>query len=191
MLYRRVMSARARISAVVLATVTALALGGCVPSELDPTSSPEPTATPVFASEEEALAAATDAYAAYQAALDQAFADWNVGPLGEVAADEALETSVSAVDKYESSGRRQVGTSTVDTTSLVNGDAALDPATNSTQMYACLDVGKVDVVDSSGISVVPVGRPLRYPILVSLTWSSNGRFVISDEEQWQGKNFCV
>src|SRR5690606_22722214 len=42
-----------------------LVVSGCVPDAGIPTLPPTPTVTPVFASEEEALAAAEDAYAAY------------------------------------------------------------------------------------------------------------------------------
>src|SRR4051812_14875779 len=48
-----------------------LALAGCVPSEPPVTSPPTSDAQPVFASDEEALAAAEEAYGAYIAMVDE------------------------------------------------------------------------------------------------------------------------
>ena len=55
---------------VVLAFSIALGMGGCVAPTPDPTpsTSAAPSASPLFNSDEEALAAATEAYAAYLAA---------------------------------------------------------------------------------------------------------------------------
>ncbi len=54
---------RSVVGALVL--VGMLALTGCVDGDRLPTLPPTPTSTPIFASEEEALAAAEEAYAAY------------------------------------------------------------------------------------------------------------------------------
>ena len=62
-----------------LAIVISLMLGGCVPSAPAASPTPEPSSTPVFASEEEALAAAEEAYAAYLAVIDEIHADGGAG----------------------------------------------------------------------------------------------------------------
>ncbi|HWU47090.1 MAG TPA: hypothetical protein VN133_10080, partial [Humibacter sp.] len=63
------MAASARVLSVASGVLGALLLGGvlagCTPSAPKPTHSPTASRTPMFASDEEALKAATDAYAAY------------------------------------------------------------------------------------------------------------------------------
>src|SRR4051812_41826324 len=65
-----------------LAPVAALllALAGCVPSDPHPTASPSASATPVFASDAEALAAAEKAYAAYLKVSGEISADGGLKP---------------------------------------------------------------------------------------------------------------
>ena len=192
MLYRRVMSARARISAVVLATVSALALGGCVPSELDPISSPEPTATPVFASEEEALAAATDAYAAYQAAADAIFADGGNDPsrIENVAIGAARDAALASFQSFRESGYRSVGRTAFDRASVQQYSPG--STTGFMSMYLCLRLGAVDVLDASGQSVVSADRPdaQAYVVTFDLTDNSGGA-VVSEREAWAGAGVCV
>src|SRR3954462_13593979 len=68
-----------------------LALAGCVPTDSHPTSWPHPSATPVFASDAEALAAAEKAYAAYEAAVDRSLQSISVDGLDAVATGDALK----------------------------------------------------------------------------------------------------
>ena len=57
-----------------------LLLAGCGGGDPIPTLPPTPSATPIFASEEEALAAAEDAYAAYRGMSDQISAEGGANP---------------------------------------------------------------------------------------------------------------
>ncbi|MEO7349354.1 MAG: hypothetical protein ABIW32_05800, partial [Terrimesophilobacter sp.] len=73
--------------------VATLLLSGCVPSEPVITPVPEPSVTPIFASDDEALAAATDAYAKYLEVSDAIFASGGQGieQLSEVLAGKQLQ----------------------------------------------------------------------------------------------------
>ncbi len=62
-------------TSIALVALAVLLLSGCLPPQTTVTPTPEATAAPVFASDEEALAAATAAYAAYLAMSDQIFAE--------------------------------------------------------------------------------------------------------------------
>ena len=54
------------LPSIALAALVVSLFSGCIPTEpLADTPAPQPTSTPVFASEEEALAAAVEAYAGY------------------------------------------------------------------------------------------------------------------------------
>ena len=79
----------ARVSAAALAV--ALVLVGCVPTTTPASPAPRPSATPVFATEAEALAAATEAYAAYVRVSDQILADGNTYTLSSTY--DATQTS--------------------------------------------------------------------------------------------------
>lgn len=182
-----------RIGSLLLTLGVLLALAGCAPAASPPPSSSTPSATPVFASDAEALKAAETAYAAYQAAVDQSLQTGDPSKLNEVAVEKALATAKGAVEKFHEAGRRQVGLSSIDSVSA----ADMSPFTNGAyrdsvaQIYACLDVSKVDVVDQSGRSVSTPGRVTRYPTLVSLKWSERvQRILVSEESVWNGKNFC-
>ncbi len=169
-----------------------LVLCGCAPSGPRPSSTPGPSPTPIFATEADALAAATDAYAAYQRALDMAFATYETHQLRKVASGTALQAATSSVAEYKANGKHQIGNSLIDNISLVNSDpTAILPGGSPLQIYACLDVSQTDVRDSTGASIVPTTRPTRYPLLVSFVWRTSAKsLVVMQEEEWTGVNFC-
>lgn len=171
----------------------ALTLTGCTtPTHKAIAKTRHTEAAPLFATEEEALAAAEEAYAEYQAVLDRAFATYDVEPLKGVAVDAALGEAIDAVEGFRENGLVQVGSSTIDVISFVypggltNGSID-DPA----QVNACLDISGTDIVDANGISAVVQGRRTLLPALVSLVISGpSHKILVSDEEIWDGENFC-
>jgi hypothetical protein len=179
-----------RISCAALAV--ALLLSGCVPTPTPPSSTPKPTATPVFASEAEALAAATKAYAAYQRVLDQAFSTYDTSRLTQVSSGSALSKAKASAMEYERAGKHQTGLAAIDKVSFVN--SPLDsPQSDSfdAQAYLCLDLSDVDVLGGDGKSVVPPGSDRRFPVVASFKLSRSSQALIVDEdESWSGANFC-
>jgi len=176
-----------------LATAALLvALAGCVPTS-HPSTLPSASATPVFASDAEALAAAEKAYAAYESAVDSSLQTTSSDGLEAVATGDALKTAQSSVRSLQKDGRTQKGDSKVGR--VMPADlSALTVAGRSTevaQVYACLDVSNVTVVDASGTPVSVTGRQAVFPTVVSLLWSANdGKLLVSEESVWDGKNFC-
>ena len=69
-----------RTGPVILTVAVLFALAGCVPSDSQPSAAPSPSATPVFASDAEALAAAEKAYAAYLKVSDEIANDGGKDP---------------------------------------------------------------------------------------------------------------
>ncbi|CAN5495168.1 hypothetical protein BH10ACT4_BH10ACT4_11100 [soil metagenome] len=180
-----------RISGAALAVV--LLLSGCVPTPASTSPAPSPTATPVFASEAEALAAATKAYAAYQAALDSAFSTYDPSELSQVSSGTALSKAKSSVSDYREAGKHQVGTASIDRVSWVDPNSGISSYADSfnSQAYLCLDLSKVDVLGSDGKSVVPAGSERRFPIIATFKWDSSSRgLVVDEDESWSGANFC-
>lgn len=167
------------------AVALVLTMTGCGEPPPHVTPTPTPSAAPVFASDEEALAAAEESYRAYLAALDQALTTFETAPLEGVAAGTALKEALESVEGFESEGKVLTGVSTIDTTSLVRAEPD-----GTVYMYACLDVSGTDVVDASGRSTVEAGRPIRFPMEVTLHWGSASGLMVVEAEVWDGDNFC-
>jgi len=181
-----------RIAALALVSAAALVLVGCTGSP-QPTASPKPVPTPVFTSDADALAAAEKAYAAYESAVDRSLQTVSTKGLDAIATGDALATARSSVDSFKKDERTQRGRSLVRSVT----PADLGPLTEPTrigevaQVYACLDVSKVEVLDRAGNPVSVAGRQTVFPTLVSLLWSvSRQKLLVSEESVWDGKNFC-
>ncbi|MET1002316.1 MAG: hypothetical protein ABWZ15_10945, partial [Acidimicrobiia bacterium] len=99
--------------------LAALAASGCAPEPAAP-HTPAPTSTPLFASDEEALAAAEEAYAAYQEVSDRILADGGSSPerLLDVATEKQYEYEKPGFDEARSRNFHSTGASTFDTMSI-------------------------------------------------------------------------
>ncbi|GAA3872004.1 hypothetical protein GCM10022381_13830 [Leifsonia kafniensis] len=181
---------RARAGLLLIASV--LVVSGCA-SAPAPVPSETPTAAaPVFASDEEALAAATEAYAAYQVMIDQALAadEIDTTRFGDVLTGDALRSELETADMYTTRGYRSIGTSKFDSLRIQSID--LNSRVPGMSTYLCSDVSDVDVVNYKGESVVPTTRADRFPIVVEFLPSdpTSKRLLVSSSESWAGKNFC-
>ena len=177
-----------------LAVAVLLALAGCVPSESHPTAAPSASATPVFASDADALAAAEKAYAAYEAAVDASLQTTSDSGLDQVSVGKALQDARASVKSFEDARRIQEGNSSVSRASVADLSALTVAADshNVAQIYACLDVSAVTVLDSTGAVVSAANGQTRFPILVSLEWAaSSQKLLVSEESVWDGTDFCA
>lgn len=170
------------------AAALVLALVGCVDSDPLPTLPPTPTATPIFASEEEALAAAEAAYAAYQDVVDDALQTLDATGLEEVAVGTALESARASVERLSAQGKHQVG-STVVTSSLATDLSALTEfgSDSPIQIYACVDVSNVQIVATDGsVTQSTIGT---FPMLVTFR-VDDSRLLVEEELVWDANTFC-
>jgi hypothetical protein len=144
----------------------------------------------VFASDEEALAAAEAAYQRYLDVSNAVARDgWaDTAPLGQVARDSALESDLANAAVYHDKGYHQVGEITTDSVSLQSYSAAARREVKIT-IYACADVSHVDLVDQSGVSIVGSDRPDRQPLEVDVD-DQDGQLKVSRSEAWSGDSFC-
>ncbi|PXA70683.1 hypothetical protein [Cryobacterium arcticum] len=153
-----------------------------------PTSAP-PTAAPVFATDEEALAAAEEAYANY---LSRSSAIAHGGGVDaqlmtEVATGEALETEIGSFEEMSKAGTVGVGELQFDTLTV----QSLDLSSGSLSAYVCLDVSGSDVVDGSGVSTLSEGRVERLPLEIGFVYDRDGgRLLLERTRTWDGENFC-
>jgi len=180
-----------RLAPLALAAALLLALAGCVPSTAHPTASPRVSATPVFASDAEALAAAEKAYAAYLKVSDEvAQGGWqDMKPVAPYARGAALNNDLKTAKTLASKSLRQVGSSSFDSPKL----ESVDDRGNGTAvvtMYLCVDVSRVDVVGPDGASIVPSSRRARVPLEVDVDNLKSTNFKVSRSDAWSGTDFC-
>lgn len=173
-----------RISVAALAVM--LLLSGCVPTPAPPTPTPKPSTTPVFASEAEALAAATKAYAAYVRVSDEILADGGKNPerIKAVSSGDQLKADLSGFESARKAKVHSIGSTTFESAVL----QIYDPhrADASVGIYLCEDVSNVDVVDASGNSVVPSSRPnrVKYQVVLDMSKNRSLELVVSNKSAW-------
>jgi hypothetical protein len=158
---------------------------GLVPA----TSAPPTVAAQVFATEAEALAAASEAFTAYQALSTTIGHEGGVSPerMSAVAIGEALSAEIASLKRLSDRDVRGVGDLRFDSLKLQSANLE----TGTTTTYVCLDVSQTDVVDATGASTVRPDRPVRYPLQVSFVFDSSvGRLLVGVSESWLGTNFC-
>lgn len=168
------------------------AMVGCAAAPLPPPTPSSTAAAPVFASEEEALAAATEAYAAYLSMSDQILIDGGENPerIKPFASAAMAETEMKGYANAKSKGYRSTGASRFDNLTLQSIDAAATEGAVSA--YLCSDVSEVDVVDASGDSVVSPDRPSRTPfqVVFDVAATAPPQLVVASADVWNGSGVC-
>jgi hypothetical protein len=165
-----------------------LLLAGCGGGDPIPTLPPTPTATPIFASEEEALAAAEEAYSAYQAAVDLALQTLDDDGLEAVAVEPALGTARDSVERLRAEGSHQVGDTIVASVFPTDLSPLVDAGNvGEAQVYACLDLTSVAIVAADGSE--SSSSVDRFPMIVTLSVQGS-KLLVASEEVWDGDNFC-
>ena len=170
--------------------LVAPALAGCATEQTPaPSQTAAATDAPVFASDEEALAAATKAYASYQELSSVIAQEGGVSPerIAEFATGAALKAEVASFSSLARAELRGVGQLAFDSAKLQE----VDLASGSVRTYLCLDVSDTDVVDAVGESAVPSDRVLRFPLQVGFVHDPlQNRLLVEESKSWSGNNFC-
>jgi len=155
-----------RVARVSLALAIVLGMAtGCQPK-------PEPSPTgPVFATEEEAFAAAEETYRAYVDALNQVdlsdpetFEAVYAWTTGDFSAEERKTLSRMHADAWKVSGASQIA--------RIERLEASDRFTEVT-LGSCVDVSTVSLVDADGVSQVAPDRPDMQTTKVDMTASAS------------------
>ncbi|GAB3802713.1 hypothetical protein GCM10028798_20500 [Humibacter antri] len=185
------MSVRRRMPAAAIAALLALPLAACTPAQPAPTPSPTSAHTRLFASDAEALKAATDAYAAYLKVTDNVLSEGGADSarLESVASGDALKKVRADTADFKDNNAHTVGTTKFDSVRL----AFFEPgARQPVAIYVCDDVSNVDVVDSSGKSLVAPDRKARTPWHVTFVRPANeGHLLVAERALWTGGGFCA
>jgi len=183
-----------RLGAAAAVVAAVLCLGACAPEDPGPKPSPDPTSTPLFASDEEALAAAEEAYGRYQAVEAQIFIEGgaNGDRIDEVAVRDALLAAREGFADYQTNGFRNVGATEFDVLELQHYSPSPDLTEDVVGLYICLDFSNQDVVNEENISVVRPGRLVRQAFEVSFDVSADKeRLVLSSREPWGSDEICA
>lgn len=172
--------------------VLALALSGCIGAP-DPTPTPSsPTsAAPIFASDEEALAAAEAAYREFEEVSQSIASDSGEHPerIEAVATPTYAQQLLAEFAQYRELEIRAEGSVKLDSFSLVEqryGDADVE-----VMIYLCRDVSGVRVLNATGADVTPDDRVSRTPLIASLLAEGDREDLLVDGiELWSGEDFC-
>lgn len=157
-----------------------LVLTGCTQPDPMPTPPPTPSSAPVFASDEDALAAAEEAYGKYSAAADAIINDGGSDPqrLKPFVSSEIYEQEVAAYQDLVTNDWHGVGMTTF-TLELQQYDD------DAVVVYACDDVSGTDIVDAEGNSVVNVDGATRSRYEVEFAVGDDMRII--RKELWSGE----
>lgn len=134
---------------------------------------PEPTATPLFATDEEAFAAAEEVYREYVKAGDSG-ADTTQYLVGA-----ALEAELETARYLDENGMTFTGRTNVATFDGTHAD--VHSSTPEVDASVCLDVSAVRVIDGTGADVTPPDRPNRVSLEVAFVWDADG-FALSSSD---------
>ncbi|WP_400996850.1 hypothetical protein [Agromyces sp. GXQ0307] len=176
-----------RLAALAL-TGAVLGLAACAAPS--PAATPTPTSdaadAPLFATDEEALAAAVEAYEAYLAVSDSITADIDadLARIREVTTPEFADFSEHDFAAFRDAGLRTEGSSAVDSARL----AEFSP--RRVTFYACQDVSAVKLLNSTNEDVTPSDREARIPLVIDAVAVHGDALLIDGNEVWSGDNFC-
>jgi hypothetical protein len=178
--------------ALALTIAAALSLCACQQQHTPIVPSPAPSATPIFASDDEALAAAEEAYRAYQKVEDEVGHDGGVQleRFKSVAKADALESTEASFASFHESGLRSTGETQVASFSLQQYSPNASGGEGAVSAYVCLDVSGVDVLDSNSKSVVSKTRPDRQAFELAFDLQEGTFLILSSRLPWTGSGVC-
>lgn len=177
-----------------LAIALVVPLAACSDSTRLPQAEPSSEVAPLFASDEEALAAATEAYRSYivVSSAVSGSQDADTSLLAEVAVPTHVEDLSASIDSLRSDGLRTQGAPVPFALSLQqyfeeeNGDVTVI-------VYVCLDVADYRVVNAAGVDQTPADRDDQVGLEVEL-WAINDlapTLKVAQSETWSGAELCA
>lgn len=188
--YRFRMATRSR-TVVAITAFALLALTGCQSDGPTVVPDPTPTVPPIFESDEEALAAAEEAYGKYLAVSDEITTDGGRGveKLEPLVTPELMAEESETYSELLDLGIRVTGETDFEAKQL---QQVIDIGDGSARvlLYGCTDVSSTRVINASGKDVTPE-RQNVLPVEVEVLFGGSpvvGR--VSSTAKWTGDNFC-
>lgn len=184
------MRTRHLLTAIAALSVVAL-LSGCTPAKpYDKTATSTSSPTPVFASEEEALAAAEEVYRSYASVSDLIASQGGKDParIEPFVTSGWLSHEMEVFRQFEQSGKKQLGNSVVRRSSIQS--LVSDGGFDYISAYVCVDLSGVSFVDAQGVDVTPLGKGDVIKLLVEFEAVEHDNVRISGSEPWTGELEC-
>lgn len=148
-------------------------------------------AEPVFASDEEALAAALAVYDGYLAVDREISAASGDRPerVREFVTESYAKSAIAQYAAFSNTGGRIEGAITYDGARLVQWGADAQGAVE-VQVYLCSDISDARALNAAGQDVTPTGRTERLPLSLLFTTSENDSLRLESSELWSGSSTC-
>jgi len=171
--------------------LAALLLSGCTPEPRIPAAEPQPTATPLFASDEEALAAATAAYEEYnlRSAEIASSPPFDLARLAELTSADFLEREREFFSQLADGGLRTEGTPVVESSQFQQRYED-ENEREVVVIYVCVDVGETRVLDEAGTDRTPPDRKTNLGVEAEFVADSSGALILRRSEPWNNDSFC-
>lgn len=173
-----------------VALALSLSLAACAPDPAPITLPPQPTSTPLFASDEEALAAAEEVYVAYWIAADAVgHGGWtSLEPLESVLTPEELEAELVTARELSDADYRLVGNTFARLAQLQSVKS--DSVHTVVVAYGCIDISDTRLLNDAGKDVTPSGRDEVLALEVTFVSDPDGLLKIDGSERWPDSSFC-
>ena len=167
-----------------------LALAGCSNTAEIPRADPSPSTSPLFASEDEALEAATAVYEEYLAVTGEILQDGGSEPdrIREVISDAISQSEMDALEIYRANGWTATSAPLLES-AWIQQIAELSESSTEVSMYACVDYSQVDVLDGNGQSVVGDDRQPFQTFEASIEFE-DGTAILTRNILWEQGTKC-
>jgi hypothetical protein len=180
---------------ILVASAAVLALTGCVQRDAIVTPAPVSSAKPIFANEQDALAAAEKAYAAYNDVSNKILQAGGLNPerIDAVVSAQLAADEIKGFQKYVERGYRSIGKTTFDHVVLQQYSPGSIHGSGIVSIYVCVDTSGVDVLDANGTSVVDTSRPSRMGFEVGFEAGPSPSHLlrVSSNDVWDSGDICV
>lgn len=166
-------------------------LAACTESTRIPPAEPPAATEPLFASDEEALAAATAAYEEYLAVSNEAASalPFDLSSLEPLVTSEYLLRETESLNRLEEQGWLIAGQSSVEQTRLQQWYVDNEVG-HVVVMYACIDVSQARVIDRDGVDVTPIDRSNQVSLEVEFVEGENRVLLLNRSDSWSGDPVC-
>jgi len=171
----------------------ALMLTGCAQPDPVVTSRATSTVKPLFASDADALAAATKAYAAYLKMSDLIAQEGGANPerLAPLVTPKWLKHERGASAALAASKKHQDGKTSFDHAKLQSYSSDTEGRANI-GVYVCVDLSDDTLLNADDVDVTPEGVQARFPFVVNFVSKSpsSAALLLKGSEAWDGQNYC-
>jgi hypothetical protein len=170
--------------------LSAILIGGCVQPAPVKTPQAHATVKPLFASDADALAAATKAYAAYLKMSDTISQEGGADPerLAPLVTTNWLKQEKASAHSFAASGLRQTGATHFDTARLQRYDSSSPH--QAIDVYLCLDLSDVHILDAASADTTKPGVQTKYSFVASFVVEGHRGLLLDDNSPWTGASFC-